>query len=142
MHELELVTDPAPEDIRRLEQGVMAATEQRLGDLGRVGLGVFARDANGEIIGGVTGRTVIGWLLIHVAWVHPDHQGTGLGSRLMRAAEDEARRRGCIGSQVDTLSVQAPDFYLKLGYEVIGTVPECPPGGARYFFAKRFDRDA
>ena len=141
MHDLELVDDPTPDQVRYLELGVMAATEQRLGDMGRRGLGVFARDADGALIGGVTGRTVIDWLLIHVAWVHPDHQGTGLGARLMRAAEDEARRRGCIGAQVDTLSVQAPEFYRKLGYEVIGTVPDCPPGGARYFFAKRFDRE-
>lgn len=101
-------------------------------------LGVLAHDATGELVGGVTGRLAVRWLLIHVAWVAEAYRGTGLGRQLMTAIESEAIERGCIGAQVDTLSVQAPGFYTRLGYAIVGTVPDCPPGHARHFLAKRF----
>ena len=40
----------------------------------------------------------------------------------MEIAEKEAKERGCIAAQVDTLSMQAPDFYKKLGFEVKGKI--------------------
>ena len=51
-----------------------------------------------------------------------DRRRQGYGTRLMQAAEAEAVRRGCGKAMVDTDSFQAPGFYAKLGYEVLGEV--------------------
>ena len=101
-------------------------------------LAVEARGDAGELLGGVSGRTVYQHFLIEVLWVAESERGAGLGRALMAKAEEEARRRGCVGSQVDTLSFQAPGFYQKLGFAVIGEVPNFPPGHTRYFLFKSY----
>lgn len=77
---------------------------------------VFARDEAGKIIGGLTARTYWQYLDIAFLWVDEKYRGEGYATLLMKAAEDEARRRGCEHVFLDTLSFQALGFYLKLGY--------------------------
>lgn len=117
-----LVSDqPRQEDVDALVAGVVAFNDRMLGNDERsIPLAVFGTDARDEIIGGVAGRSIYGWFLIHVVWV------------------DEAYR-GCIGAQVDTVAFQAPEFYRKLGFEIIGEVPDCFFGHTRYFFSRRYD---
>jgi GNAT superfamily N-acetyltransferase len=69
-------------------------------------------------------------------WVREDVRGHGYGSRLLSAAEVEARRRGCSVIMLSTFSFQAPDFYRRHGFEVAGGIPDCPPGHTNYFFVK------
>src|SRR6202453_937320 len=56
---------------------------------------VFARDHNAAIIGGLTGRTYWRYLDIAFLWVDEKYRGRGLATKLMNAAESEARNRGC-----------------------------------------------
>ncbi|MNG92776.1 Acetyltransferase (GNAT) family protein [compost metagenome] len=79
---------------------------------------VVLRDDNGEIVGGIARRTIYHQSLIEVLWVHNDNRGEGLGVQLMEIAEYEAKSRGCIAAQVDTLSFQAPKFYEKWGFRL------------------------
>jgi GNAT superfamily N-acetyltransferase len=60
----------------------------------------------------------------------------GVGSRLLQLAEDEGRRRGCVTSFLYTISFQAPGFYERHGYRVLGTIPCNPPGTRRLFLTK------
>ena len=90
-------------------------------------------------LGGLTARITQRWLFLHLLGVTREAQGTGVGSRLMRAVEDEARARDCLGVWLDTYSFQAPGFYARLGYEEVGRIPDYPPGHARVFLAKRLD---
>ena len=101
-------------------------------------LSVIVRDDNGNIIGGVSGRTIYNQFLIEVLWVADSFRGQGLGRDLMALAEDKAKLRGCLAAQVDTLSFQAPDFYQKLGFEVVGKVDGVPDSPERYFLVKRY----
>ena len=67
----------------------------------------------------------------------PDHlRSHGLGSRLLRLAEDEARQRGCISALLYTINFQAPNFYKRHGYQVLGVVPCLPAGTSRIFMTK------
>jgi GNAT superfamily N-acetyltransferase len=55
--------------------------------------------------------------------VDPAAQGTGLGRRLMRAAEDRARELGCahMDLRVVNLRLELPAFYHRMGYTENGT---------------------
>ena len=90
-------------------------------------------------LGGLTMRVTQRWGFIHLLAVAPDSRGQRIGARLMRAAEDEARRRDLLGLWLDTYSFQAPGFYAKLGFEEVGRIPDYPPGHARIFLARRLD---
>jgi ribosomal protein S18 acetylase RimI-like enzyme len=63
-------------------------------------------------------------------------RGRDVGRSMMRAAEDEARRRRCRAIVLYTISFQAPGFYERLGYRRFGSIDCDPPGTSRIFFVK------
>ncbi|WP_030622301.1 GNAT family N-acetyltransferase [Streptomyces sclerotialus] len=92
--------------------------------------------ADGETIGGLTGSTWGDLGSIELLWVHEDHRHAGWGARLLQAAEDEARRRGCARMTVSSYSFQAPDFYARQGYRETGRLPGIPGGHEDVYFLK------
>jgi GNAT superfamily N-acetyltransferase len=60
--------------------------------------------------------------------VHPPCQGTGLGRKLMEAAEDYFRQAGCVAVDLRVISarIPLPTFYRHLGYRETGTAPFAP----------------
>lgn len=97
---------------------------------------IVLRDDDGMIVGGCMCETRWQWLYVDRLWVGDGHRGAGLGSALLEAAEDEARRRGCTKAHLDTISFQARPFYEKLGWRLFGTQDDYPPGHTRYFLQK------
>ncbi len=91
----------------------------------------------GEVVGGLHGRSEFG--LVYVAWffLPEDLRRVRIGSRVLAMAEEEGRRRGCTRIALTTLSIEAPGFYQKQGYEVAATIDCDPPGLARYYMMKR-----
>ncbi|MGW7516660.1 GNAT family N-acetyltransferase [Streptomyces sp. NPDC054796] len=93
---------------------------------------------NGEVAGGLVGYAWGHWLHVDLLWVDERHRGQGLGSRLMAEAEALARERyGCAHSRVETWDFQAPDFYQKLGYAIVGVVEDYPPGCTDHLLVKK-----
>jgi len=96
-------------------------------------------DKSGEIVGGLLGRSSLGMFFLDLFYLPAALRRGGLGSRIVAAAEDEARRRRCTRAFVDTVTFQAPDFYEKHGYRRFGEIA-CPPDGAtRIFLTKSLD---
>jgi len=133
------VIEDADDDVKRaLISSVREFNADLIGHADSKPLTVVARDAEGQLIGGVAGRTIYGHYLIEVVWVAQSERLAGLGTELMNEAERQARQRGCYGAQVDTASFQAPSFYEKLGFRTIGTVEDFPRGHARHFMQKDY----
>ncbi|NVD39466.1 GNAT family N-acetyltransferase [Ensifer sp. HO-A22] len=87
--------------------------------------------------GGLSGYTAWGWLFVQWLWLPEDLRGQGLAGKLLAAAEEEARRRGCHGAWIDTFNPQARRAYERQGYEAFGELPDFPPGRSRVFLKKR-----
>ncbi|MEI5522668.1 GNAT family N-acetyltransferase [Streptomyces brasiliscabiei] len=103
-----------------------------------VPLHVWALDEVDGLAGGLVGHTWAGWLHITYLWVDERHRGAGLGSRLMSTAEHLATHdRACRSSRLETWDFQAPEFYKRLGYEVVCVIPDYPPGITEYTLTKR-----
>ncbi|MPY22746.1 GNAT family N-acetyltransferase [Shewanella psychropiezotolerans] len=135
---IEVINEEDSAVFDELVAGVREHKYENMGPEETLPLSVVARDEDNELIGGVSGQTIYRNFLIDVVWVDKKTRGTGLGRRLMELAEVEAKKRGCLTAQLDTLSYQAPVFYQKMGFEIVGTVPEFPGSPARYFMLKNY----
>ncbi|MEU8588328.1 GNAT family N-acetyltransferase [Streptomyces sp. NPDC048664] len=103
-----------------------------------VPLHVWGLDAVGEVAGGLVGHTWATWLHITYLWVDDRHRGNGLGTRLLLEAERVAREgRACTAARLETWDFQAPQFYRRRGYAVVGTVADYPPGITEYTMTRR-----
>ncbi|MGW2746142.1 GNAT family N-acetyltransferase [Streptomyces sp. NPDC001450] len=103
-----------------------------------VPLHVWALDPAGDLAGGLVGHTWTTWMHVTYLWVDSVHRGTGLGSRLLAEAERVARTdRGCTSARLETWDFQAPEFYKKQGYDVVGVIPDYPPGITEFTLTKR-----
>ena len=127
---------PAPEELAAILQGLIAYNELHAGPASARELAVIAR-ADGAIVGGLTGFTHWNWFHIRFLWVAEKFRGAGLGTRLLKAAEEEAIRRGCDHAHLDTFSFQAQPFYARFGYREFGRLEDYPTGCTRYFLQKR-----
>ena len=127
---------PSESEIKYIRESLAAFNKNIVGDDGHTPLTIVEYGADGTVIGGIIGGTYWGWMYIDVLWVHESYRGQGIGSKLLREAEKEAVRRGCRHVHLDTMSWQAPDFYKKHGYEVIGILPDIPNGNQKYLLMK------
>jgi GNAT superfamily N-acetyltransferase len=135
--ELTIEDAPRREDVALLDERLYEFNAAATGiDDGRW-LAIFVRDDAGTIMAGMHGWTWAGTGFVQAIWVHETRRGSGLGSRLLAAAEAEAVRRGCSQMHLDTHSYQAADFYRRLGYETIGELPGWPGDNTRIFLRKR-----
>jgi GNAT superfamily N-acetyltransferase len=136
--DLEIEDDPRPEDVAALSDRLYGFNSSVTGVNDGRWLAIFVRDKAGEIEAGLHGWTWGRTGFIQTLWVRDDLRHQGLGARLLATAEQEARRRGCVEVQLDTHDYQAPDFYRRNGYEVIGELPGWPANTRRIFYRKVF----
>jgi GNAT superfamily N-acetyltransferase len=130
-------TDPAPELIQYLEDRIYEFNSMATRMTDGAWLTIFVRDDGGRIVGGICGNTWGGCCEIRQFWVEESQRGRGLGTRLLGAAEHEARRRGCGRIFLMTFSFQAPVFYANRGFRTLATVNDYPPGHQNLLMMKR-----
>lgn len=138
MDDLRLTVEenPAPGDVERLDDGIYAYNAEQTGQRDGRLLGIFLRDADGRVVGGAFANTWCGCLEVKLLWIDESLRRGGHGTRLLRAAEQEALARGCHTAMLDTYTFQAPAFYQKLGYEVYAVIDD-PQTRAQKIFLKR-----
>ncbi|RMO53727.1 hypothetical protein ALQ29_02597 [Pseudomonas marginalis pv. marginalis] len=136
-HRIEISDQPNTEAEHLLGSSLAAFNEAITGFNDRQPLTVLIKDPDtAQIVGGITGKTTLGMAFLDLFHL-PEHlRGSGLGSELLQAFENEARRRGCRHAVLYTLSFQAPGFYEKHGWVKFGEVPCEPAGSSRVFLSK------
>jgi GNAT superfamily N-acetyltransferase len=135
-----LVLTDQPDDaaVNVIDTGLGAFNEQRAGIQDARPLSVLIADGkSGETLGGLIGRTSLGLFFADLVFVPESMRGTGIGTRVMRLAEEEATRRGCSAALLYTIVFQAPEFYARLGYEEVGRIECEPPGHSRVVMSKK-----
>jgi len=126
-----------PADVAVITDGLRAYYVNQAGHYDFRPLAVFVRDPQtGKVVGGLHGRSEFG--LVYVAWLFlPEHlRRVRIGSRVLAMAGEEGRRRGCTRIALTTLSIEAPGFYKKQGYDIVATIDCEPPGLTRYYMMK------
>ena len=93
---------------------------------------------DGQVIAGINAYLYFlqGVLHIDILFVEKEYRFKNLGSELLQKVEKNAKASGAALCHLDTYDFQAKDFYLKNGYEVFGTLEDCPPGHQRYYMKK------
>lgn len=136
--ELKITEGIAPLEEDAILQKLRAFNIATFGESDRRELTIPLYDDGGEISGGLVGYTGRGWLYVSMLYI-PEHlQGQGLATRMLEMAEDEARKRGCIGAYIDTMNPAGLSLYQKLGYAEIGKLDALSGGHVVTWLAKRF----
>lgn len=128
--------NPTEEEIAFVNSALAKFNEEKVGADNHELLNIVEYDENNSIIAGILGGTYWGWLHIDILWVAEKCRMQGIGSKLLKAAEEEARKRGCHSVHLDTMSWQAPAFYKKHGYKIISELENIPAGNKKFHLIK------
>lgn len=139
----------APSQTKRYGLGLIeddaalyAENLEKLNALTRAALGreretfsIVYRDDSGEIAASTRVSLLAGQAELRVLWVTEAMRRKGIGTIIVSAAEDEARRRGASLMVLYTFSWQSPAFYTALNYDLKYTRP-VPGAGEEHFYEK------
>ena len=133
--------DATPDDVQYLEDRIYEFNAGATGIADGELLTFVVRDRE-RIVAGICGNTWGGICELRQFWVEERQRHQGLGTKLLRAAEQEARRRGCTQIVLMTFSFQAPAFYERHGFEVVATIDNHPVGYRNLLMRKRLKPDS
>jgi GNAT superfamily N-acetyltransferase len=128
--------EPTPDDVQYLEDRLYEFNAGATGIRDGQWLAIFVRDHENRIVAGICGNTWGGCWEIRQLWVEESRRRQGFGTRLLDAAEHEARRRGCRKAFLTTFSFQAPAFYAKHGFRVLTVLDDHPRGHQNVLLGK------
>lgn len=129
------ITDPDREELFR---GLDGYNSQYIDMRSWGQFGVYSRNQAGAMMGGLLASREGLWIRIDYLWISEEARGSGLGSLLLKTAEQEGRRTGCRHAMVDTFSFQALPFYIKQGYQLQMSLPDFPSKGfLRHYLTKQ-----
>ncbi|MGG5358205.1 MULTISPECIES: GNAT family N-acetyltransferase [unclassified Enterococcus] len=98
----------------------------------------FSAWENDQLAGGIIGKRQYDTLHISLLGVQEVYQKAGIGSKLIKAMEEQAMRENIKTITLTTKAYQAVDFYLKQGYKIFGELEDVPIiGTKKYYLVKR-----
>lgn len=95
------------------------------------------RNEENEIIAGIN-AVMYAWgiVAVDILFVEEAYRKQGLGSKLLQYIENEVKQKGGSLIHLDTFDFQAKDFYIKHGFQMFGTLDNCPPDHKRFYLKK------
>ncbi|WP_205954553.1 GNAT family N-acetyltransferase [Pantoea stewartii] len=134
-----ITATPHPDDVAEIHKKLMAFNSRYVDPDEKKDIALFINDDEGNKVAGLVAITWGNWMHIHFMWVDESRRKTGLGARMLHAAEQEALARGCKGVFVDTFSFQAREFYEKQGYLLQMTIEQIPHHHRQHFLIKQLE---
>ena len=135
MTNLAIVNKPDDTILKSISDGLSKFNQSCLGEVGGH-FAVILKSSVNEIIGASSVHTTTESAYVDMLWVSDQHRSCGYGRQILQGSEEEARNRNCQNVILDTYSFQAPEFYIKCGYQQFATVPEYILGHDKIFFRK------
>jgi hypothetical protein len=80
-YQIEINDHPSSQVAQTIIDGLVHYNTEMAGDSQNTPLSVIVRNENGEIIGGLLGRTYWGWLHINTIWVEKHFRQKGIGEK-------------------------------------------------------------
>lgn len=80
--------------------------------------GIFIKDSDNQVLGGVKGITYYGCVYVSMLWLTKELRQEGLGTKLMREVERIGIERECTFVTVNTMDWEALNFYQKIGFHI------------------------
>lgn len=102
-----------------------------------------AKNNEGEVIGGAIAYSSmyhIGYL--DTLWVDERYRHQGVGTELLRQAEEALTEFGCHMCHLDTFDFQGPEFYRRAGYTEFGRLEHEHVNLTEFFFYKKLHSDS
>jgi len=131
---------PTREEVGLIRKGLEDYNQvQTNGEIDNPGIEInlVLKDVEGNVAGGIIASTMIRVMHLDIPWIAEEFRNSGYGRELVLAAESIGNEKGCLASQTWSFSFQAPGFYQKLGYEVLGIYDGYPNGITEYVLKKR-----
>lgn len=116
--------------------------EQHTGPMQKRQIALTVRNDNGIMIAGLAAEIFWNGFYVHQLWVDAEHRRQGYGSRLLHRAEEVATEASCVCVYLSTFDFQAPGFYSRHGYSVIGELRGVPANSGRQWFSKTLSQSA
>jgi len=135
------VLDELPESLEEKKSQDLATYESSHGvDVNYNRFSIVLINEAGEYFAVLTASTAYAEVYIDDLWVDTSYRGKGHGSKLMRLLEDRFKHRGFNNINLVTSAFQAPEFYIKCGFEAEFTRENRHnPSLSKTFFVKFFD---
>lgn len=102
---------------------------------------IYATNNENEVIGGVKGDIFGQLCRIFTAWIHKDYRSKKFGTKILGELEKLATDNNCNIIQVDTTEFQAKEFYEKMGFSVLATLPDNFMGYKSFILRKKLNKD-
>ena len=96
------------------------------------------RDEAGKVYGALVCGQTFDEFKVSFLCVDESLRGQGYGGKLVKKAEEQAKKLGFKYITLTTLNFQAPEFYKKMGFELEFIRENKNPMLTKYFFIKRF----
>lgn len=130
-----------PEETATIDRGIGEANDAAAPLHEVQPVSCFAKSDSGSVVGGAVGRRWGECCELQQLWVAPSHRRQGIGSQLLLAFEEHARRHGCTFFYLETFSFQTPELYQSRGYQIEYERRGYPHGIVKYHMVKRVGGD-
>jgi GNAT superfamily N-acetyltransferase len=131
---IERQSPPTPDDLRRLEYGLLSHALQHV-PIDNRRLAITLQHEQ-EIRAGVFGGVFWSWFDMRYVWVHPDEDQSARLAQLLTIASRTSHDEGAIGIVCDIGDFDALASYQAAGFRTFGTLQR-PPDHTSYFLHKR-----